>query len=97
MQSFAVTWGPRWLIKVWKGFLEVDPPPHQPQKERKKKENFLYFYKRKIQQKKRLEEQVNNISRRANEFALDHGLDLTLPAAERLIRWQKKIKGLNRH
>jgi hypothetical protein len=67
----------------------------EKEKERKKKENFLFFYKNKMQkQNNSLEKQFNNISRRANEFALDHDLDLTKPAAERLMRWQTEIKNV---
>ena len=37
-QEEAGPQGPRWLMKVRKGFLEVDPPLHQPKK-KKQKEN----------------------------------------------------------
>ena len=34
-QEEAGPQGPRWLMKVRKGFLEVDPPLHQPKKKEK--------------------------------------------------------------
>ncbi len=67
----------------------------EKEKERKKNENFLFFYKNKMQkQNNSLEKQFKNISRRANEFALDHDFDLTKPAAELLMRWQTEIKNV---
>ena len=38
---------PRWLMKVRKGFLEVDPPPHQPKKKKlrtNREEYTVIFY-----------------------------------------------------
>ena len=43
-QEEAGPQGPRWLMKVRKGFLEVDPPLHQPQKKRKQ----LYRYRKNV-------------------------------------------------